>query len=73
MRKNGLLLAGALMAALFAAGASAQAQDIGIGLVVPLSPPGDPVGGQLIRRGAEMGVDAVNAAGGVLGGRKFKL
>jgi branched-chain amino acid transport system substrate-binding protein len=73
MRKNGLLLAGALMAALFAAGASAQAQDIGIGLVVPLSPPGDPVGGQLIRRGAEMGVDAVNAEGGVLGGRKFKL
>jgi branched-chain amino acid transport system substrate-binding protein len=73
MRKNGLLVAGALAAAMFAAGTSAQAQDIGIGLVVPLSPPGDPVGGQLIRRGAEMGVDAVNAAGGVLGGRKFKL
>lgn len=73
MRKQGFLLAGALVAGLFAAGLPAKAQDVGIGIIVPLSPPGDPVGGQLIRRGSEMGVDAVNAAGGVLGGRKLKL
>jgi branched-chain amino acid transport system substrate-binding protein len=67
MRKLGFLLAAALLA-----GLPAQAQDIGIGLIVPLSAPGDATGGQLIRRGAEMGVEAVNAQGGVLG-KKFKL
>ena len=39
------------------------AQDIGVGLIVPLSAPGDATGGQLIRRGAELGVEAVNAPG----------
>ncbi len=73
MRRHGFLLAGALAAGLVAASMPTQAQDVGIGLIVPLSPPGDPTGGQLIRRGAEMGVEAVNAAGGVLGGRKLKL
>jgi branched-chain amino acid transport system substrate-binding protein len=73
MRGHGFLLAGALVASLFAAELPAQAQDVGIGLVVPLSPPGDPVGGQFIRRGAEIGIDTVNAAGGVLGGKKLKL
>jgi branched-chain amino acid transport system substrate-binding protein len=68
MRKFGILLAAGLVAASMAA----QAQDIGIGLIVPLSAPGDPTGGQLIRRGAEMGIDAVNAQGGVLG-KKLKL
>ena len=69
----GFLLAGAIAAGVLASGLPAQAQDVGIGLVVPLSPPGDPVGGQLIRRGAELGIETVNAAGGVLGGRKLKL
>ncbi|SKA39338.1 branched-chain amino acid transport system substrate-binding protein [Enhydrobacter aerosaccus] len=73
MRKQGFFLAAAVAAALSATCLPVQAQDIGIGLIVPLSPPGDPTGGQLIRRGAEMGIDAVNNAGGVLGGRKFKL
>lgn len=68
MRKHGILLAAALIAASW----SAQAQDIGVGLIVPLSAPGDATGGQLIRRGAEMGVEAVNAQGGVLG-KKMKL
>ena len=48
------------------------AQDIGVGLIVPLSAPGDATGGQLIRRGAEIGVDMINAQGGVLG-KKLKL
>jgi branched-chain amino acid transport system substrate-binding protein len=68
MRKYGILLA----AGLVAASVAAQAQDIGIGLDIPLSAPGDAAGGQLIRRGAEIGIDTVNAAGGVLG-KKLKL
>ena len=68
MRKFGILLA----AGLVAASVTAQAQDIGIGLDIPLSAPGDAAGGQLIRRGAEIGIDTVNAAGGVMG-KKLKL
>ena len=68
MRKFGILLA----AGLVAASVAAQAQDIGIGLDIPLSAPGDASGGQLIRRGAEIGIDTVNASGGVLG-KKLKL
>lgn len=68
MRKFGILLA----AGLVAASVAAQAQDIGIGLDIPLSAPGDASGGQLIRRGAEIGIETVNAAGGVLG-KKLKL
>lgn len=68
MRIRGFLLAAALVAASW----SAQAQDIGVGLIVPLSAPGDPTGGQLIRRGAEIGVETINAQGGVLG-KKLQL
>ena len=68
MRRLGVMLAAGLMAASVAA----QAQDIGVGLDIPLSAPGDAAGGQLIRRGAEIGIDTVNAAGGVLG-KKLKL
>jgi branched-chain amino acid transport system substrate-binding protein len=71
MRKQGILLAGVIAAAM-AGGLSARAQDIGIGLDIPLSAPGDATGGQLIRRGAEIGIDMVNASGGALG-KKFKL
>ncbi len=71
MRKFGILLAAGLVGGL-AAGVAAQAQDIGIGLDIPLSAPGDAAGGQLIRRGAEIGIDTVNASGGVLG-KKLKL
>ncbi|HLI11777.1 MAG TPA: ABC transporter substrate-binding protein [Alphaproteobacteria bacterium] len=63
--------------ALVFAGVTAQAADqspVVIGLEIPLSPPGDPAAGQLIRRGAELGIDYVNTEmGGVLGGRKVKL
>ena len=72
MDRRGILLAGALVAGLFAASLPASAQDIGIGLDIPLSAPGDSAGGQLIRRGAEIGIDMANASGGALG-RKFKL
>ena len=52
----------------------AHAQEpVTIGLVVPLSPPGDPTAGQLIRRGAELALDYYNGKGGVLGGRKLQL
>ena len=68
MLKRGILLAMALSVASFAA----AAQDIGVGLIVPLSAPGDATGGQLIRRGAEIGIEMVNAQGGVLG-KKMQL
>ncbi|MFI5031490.1 MAG: ABC transporter substrate-binding protein [Reyranellales bacterium] len=68
MRGLGILLATALALASW----GAAAQDIGVGLIVPLSAPGDATGGQLIRRGAEIGVDMTNAQGGVLG-KKLKL
>src|SRR5881227_389542 len=45
-----------------------------VGLVIPLSPPGDPTAGQLIRRGAELAIEHINGAmGGVIGGRKVAL
>lgn len=68
-----VLCALALVAGLAGAGRAAD-EPVTIGLIVPLSPPGDPVGGQLIRRGAELGVDYINTVmGGVLGGRKVRL
>jgi len=44
-----------------------------IGVLTPLSPPGDASAGQFIVRGAKMGAEAVNARGGVLGGRQIEL
>jgi branched-chain amino acid transport system substrate-binding protein len=55
---------------------SAEAADdtIKIGLEIPLSPPGDPAAGQLIRRGGELAVEYVNTVmKGVAGGRKIEL
>ena len=56
----------------FAAPAAAQ-KPVKIGALTPLSPPGDAGAGQLIVRGIKMGVDDVNAKGGVLGGRKLEV
>jgi len=70
MRIQAILLGTALVAASWSD--QVQAQDIGVGLIVPLSAPGDATGGQLIRRGAELGVEAINAQGGVLG-KKMQL
>ena len=65
-----VLAAGA--AALLAVPAFAQA-PVKIGVLTPLSPPGDATAGQFIARGAKMAAEEINAAGGVLGGRKIEL
>ena len=44
-----------------------------MGLTTALSPPGYYEGGKMILRGAEIGVDLVNRAGGVLDGRELEL
>ena len=62
----------AIAAAAFVTPAFAQA-PVKIGVLTPLSPPGDAAAGQFIVRGAKMGADDVNARGGVLGGRKIEL
>jgi branched-chain amino acid transport system substrate-binding protein len=51
--------------------ASAQ-KPVKIGVLTPLSPPGDAIAGQFIVRGAKMAVEDINARGGVLGGRKVE-
>ncbi len=55
-----------------AAPALAQ-KPVKIGVLTPLSPPGDAAAGQFIVRGAKMAVEDVNTKGGVLGGRKIEL
>src|SRR5258707_2712725 len=68
-----LPLATALVALALALPALAS-EDVMIGLEIPLSPPGDPAAGQLIRRGAELAVEYVNTVGGgILSGRKIEL
>jgi len=61
-----------LLIAGLAAPALAQ-KPVKIGVLTPLSPPGDAAAGQFIARGAKMGAEDVNARGGVLGGRKIEL
>jgi branched-chain amino acid transport system substrate-binding protein len=60
-----------LTLALLAAPALAQ-KPVKIGVLTPLSPPGDASAGQFIVRGAKMAADDVNAKG-ILGGRKIEL
>src|SRR5262245_55559913 len=57
----------ALVAPAFAQG------PVKIGVLTPLSPPGDAAAGQFIVRGAKMAVEELNAGAGVLGGRKIEL
>src|SRR5689334_4805244 len=53
---------------------SAQAQEpIVFGCITPLSPPGETLLGQLIKRGSELGVDYINTEKGGLLGRKVVL
>src|SRR2546430_16232611 len=66
----------ALLAALLMSGLTTPAlaqKPVKIGVLTPLSPPGDAAAGQFIVRGAKMGAEDVNARGGVLGGRKIEL
>jgi len=65
-----------LLAMITGAGLAAPAlaqNPVKIGVLTPLSPPGDASAGQFIVRGAKMAADDVNARGGVLGGRKIEL
>src|SRR5713226_8490484 len=62
----------AIAAAALATPAFAQA-PVKIGVLTPLSPPGDATAGQFIVRGAKMAVEEINSQGGVLGGRKIEL
>jgi branched-chain amino acid transport system substrate-binding protein len=66
-------IAALLVAAGMVAGPALAEDPVTIGLITPLSPPGDPTAGQLIRRGAELAIDYYNSKGGVLGGRKLQL
>src|SRR5262249_16280324 len=47
-------------------------KPVKIGVLTPLSPPGDAIAGQFIVRGARMAVEEINGRGGVLGGRKIE-
>src|SRR5262245_39249381 len=66
------LVAIAVVVVGFATPAAAQ-KAVKIGVLTPLSPPGDASAGQFIVRGAKMAMEDVNARGGVLGGRKIEL
>src|SRR5215813_8404692 len=61
-----------LLAGVFLAPALAQ-KPVKVGVLTPLSPPGDAAAGQFIVRGAKMAAEDINARGGVLGGRKIEL
>src|SRR3989454_2246591 len=66
----------ALLTALLVVGLTAPARaqtPVKIGVLTPVSPPGDAAAGQFIVRGAKMGAEDVNARGGVLSGRKIEL
>jgi branched-chain amino acid transport system substrate-binding protein len=65
-----------VFAALFWVGVAGPAlaqNTVKIGVLTPLSPPGDAAAGQFIVRGAKMAADGVNGRGGILGGRKVDL
>jgi len=62
----------AITTAVLATQGFAQA-PVKIGVLTPLSPPGDATAGQFIVRGAKMAVEEINGHGGVLGGRKVEL
>ena len=51
----------------------AGSNPIRIGVLTPLTPPGDPTAGELISRGARIGAEHVRELGGVLGGRNVEL
>ncbi len=71
-RRAGLgLVAALLMVGLTTPGVAQK--PVKLGVLTPLSPPGDASAGQFIVRGAKMGGEDVNARGGVLGGRKIEL
>jgi branched-chain amino acid transport system substrate-binding protein len=70
--RSWILLLVALLVVGLATPALAQ-KPVKIGVLTPLSPPGDAAAGQFIVRGAKAAAEDVNARGGVLGGRKVEL
>src|SRR5215831_12949512 len=72
LKRLGTWLVMGLVVAGLAGPALAQ-KPVKIGVLTPLSPPGDASAGQFIVRGAKMGAEDVNTRGGVLGGRKIEL
>lgn len=66
------LLAAAALAGCGWLGATQAAEPIKIGLVTALSGQ-SALAGEAITRGLQVAIDELNAAGGVLGGRKFEL
>lgn len=71
-RRSAIAVLAVLLTMALAAPASAQ-KPVKIGVLTPLSPPGDAGAGQLILRGARMAAEELNARGGILGGRKVEL
>jgi branched-chain amino acid transport system substrate-binding protein len=73
MKKTGITLAVFLLAACLSVPGAAMAEDmIKIGLVTPLSQPGDYKSGEVNVKAAELAVAELNAKGGVLG-KKVEL
>lgn len=71
-RRSAIAVLSALLMLALAPPVSAQ-KPVKIGVLTPLSPPGDSGAGQLILRGAKMAAEEINARGGILGGRKVEL
>ncbi len=74
MNRRTLMATVAASAALVCvAGQTVMAQDpVVLGVIAPLSPPGETALGQLVKRGAELGAEYLNEKGGILG-RKVVL
>lgn len=72
LKRLGMWLVVVLVVAGLAGPALAQ-KPVKIGVLTPLSPPGDASAGQFIVRGAKIGAEDINTRGGVLGGRKIDL
>ena len=74
MKKMVLAAVSAAVLALAVPGALRAADDtVKIGLEIPLSPPGDPAAGQLIRRGGELAIEYINTVMGGINGHKAEL
>ena len=70
--RRSLLATAAALAVASWSGAPLAAEPVKIGLVTALSGQ-SALAGEAISRGVELAIDEINAAGGVLGGRKFEL
>jgi branched-chain amino acid transport system substrate-binding protein len=71
-RRTLLAIAATALAGMGYGGSAAAAEPIKIGLVTALSGQ-SALAGEAISRGMQVAIDEINAAGGVLGGRKFEL